>query len=384
MIAKILRIVAPIAVVGAGAAAFVAVKAARPIAVSEAPAVAPTRVRVQAAVQASGPVIVTATGTVAAGAQIDLIPQVGGRIMEIASGLTPGRRFATGDVIARIDPRDYENAVVQARSAVAQAELDVALEVARAEAARAEWTAAGHEGEPPSLAARIPQKAAVEAKLAAARSALELAQTNVGRTRLVAPFPCVVQAESLDVGQVVAPGVAVGRLFGTDRYRVRAALAVHELDLVRIPGLNATVGSTATITQRLADGRSLQLTGVVQRALGELDAETRTAGVLISVDDPYGQASGDLPVLPGAYVDVALEGAALAQALEVPRVALTDGDRVWVAAPDDTLAERRVQVAWGDADRVFVTGGITEGERVVISPLSLPSQGQPVSVEDAP
>jgi RND family efflux transporter MFP subunit len=384
VIAKILRIVAPLAVLGAGAATFVAIKAARPVAVSEPPVVAPTRVRVQPATSASGPVVVTATGTVQAGAQIELVPQVGGRIVEMASGLTPGRRFATGDLIARIDSRDYENAVAQARAAVAQADLEVALEAARADAAKSEWTAAGHEGEPPSLAARGPQRLAVEAKLAAAQSALGLAETNVGRTKLVAPFPCIVAAESLDIGQVVAPGVSVGRLIGTERYRVRAALAVHELDLVKVPGLNASVGSPATITQRLADGRALTLTGVVQRALGELDAETRTAGVLISVDDPYGQTQGDLPVLPGAYVDVALEGSALANALEIPRIALTDGDRVWVAAPDDTLAERRVQVAWGDAERVFVTGGVDEGERIVVSPLSLPSQGQPVSVEATP
>ena len=384
MIAKLLRIAAPLLVLGAGAATFLAVRAARPTALSEAPVAAPARVRVQRAVDAIGPISISATGTVQAGAQIDLIPQVGGRIVAIAPGLTPGRRFATGEVIAKIEARDYENAVVQARATVAQARLDVELEVARAKAAKDEWKAAGHEGEPPSLAAREPHRLAVEAKLNAANSALGLAQTNVARTRLIAPFPCIVQSESLDIGQVVSPGVAIGRLIGTDRFRVRAALPVHELDRVRVPGLNDVTGSAATITQRLADGRTLRLEGTVQRALGELDPETRTAAVLIAVDDPYGQAAGDLPILPGAYVDVSLEGASIAGALQIPRVAVTDGDRVWVAAADDTLAERRVQVAWGDDERVFVTSGLEEGERVVVSPLSLPSQGQPISVEGTP
>ena len=82
--------------------------------------------------------------------------------------------------------------------------------------------------------------------------------------------------------------------------------------------------------------------------------------------------------MPGAYVDVSIEGTTLADTVTIPRTALDGGDRVWVVGPDDELQSRTVRIGWRHADEVVVTGGLEDGARVIVSPLALPIEGMKV------
>jgi RND family efflux transporter MFP subunit len=371
---RALQIGLPIVILLAG---FAAARAMSSMAATASPAdVAPAPLAVQVLTMQSAvhDTVVQASGTMQPAAQIDLVTQVPGRVQAIAPGLTPGARFKEGELIARIDARDYEANVAQARSAVANAELNLALELSRAQQAGREQELLGQASDSP-LARRDPQLTAARAALESAKASLSIAELNAARTRLVAPFDAIVISESLDVGQYIAPGAPVARLIGTSRFRVRVALPVHELALLDIPDLNATEGSPAIVRQRLYDGSSLQVEGFVLRALGELDPQTRTGGVLIAIDDPLGQAGDRIPILPGAFVDVEIRGAYEQPTMKVPRVALDRGENVWIADAEERLQRRAVKVAWGDATHVYVTEGLAEGDRVVVTPMALPVEG---------
>lgn len=342
-----LQILLPLVALGASIGAAQGILTMRQPADHTPPPPAPTPVEVVAVRAAEHPAHVRATGTVQPSAQIDLAPQVSGRVASIAEGLTPGSRFQAGDVIARIDERDFQFAVVQAESQVAQARLNLALEEARGQQADREWKMAGAEGDNP-LAQRQPHLEAARRALSAAEASLSQARLALERTRLVAPFDCLVLSESLDVGQLVGPATPVARLIGTGRFRVRVAVPVHEMGLIRIPGINAEEGSIAHVTQPLADGSSLKMEGRVMKALGELDAETRTAGVLVAVDNPL-DAPG-LPILPNAFVEVIIDGHSSQPTWEVPRQALVEGRYVWTASAEDKLVRREVSSSWGSPE----------------------------------
>jgi hypothetical protein len=119
------------------------------------------------------------------------------------------------------------------------------------------------------------------------------------------------------------------------------------------------------------------------RLLGELDADSRTATLLVAIDHPLDVPEGQTPILPGAYVDVTLQGRTLERMATVPRQALQEGRWVWLASPDDKLIRREVTVGWTDADTAYVSAGLTEGERVITSPLALPVEGMPLAVQPA-
>lgn len=328
---------------------------------------------------------VDATGVVSPARQVSLAPEVSGALVEVSDEAVPGGRFEKGALIARVDPRAYRLAVTSAEATVRKAELDLEVERSRHAAAAREWALLG-EGRPAEeapLALREPQLATAEVAVAAARAALDKAKLDLERTAIRAPWNAVVTTENLEVGQIVGPSAPVIALIGTDQARVEVSLPVDRLPLLEIPGLTGETGSAATIAQTLGDGGVVERRGAVHRLVGQLDPASRTATVLVLVEDPMGEGSG-LPLLPGAFVNLRFDGADREQVVEIPRVALHGGDTVWVAGADDRLARRTVALAWGEQDVVYVRAGLEPGDRVVVSSLSLPIEGMAVRTEAQP
>lgn len=318
---------------------------------------------------------VETTGLVTAAQQVSMVPQVSGALTFVSDQLLPGGRFAKGALMARIDARDYQLAVEQERSRVKQAEVELALEQGRQETARREWQLLGNAGDPPELAARKPQLAATELNLEAARSGLGRAELALSRTSIRAPFNSMVITESADVGQVVGTA-AVATVVGTDRLWVNVSVPVEHLAVLDIPGVSGASGSKAAVIQELGSTQ-IGRAGEVLRLAGQLDPQSRTATLIIAIDDPLNLAAGTepgLPMLPGAFVSVVIEGREMAETVTVPRVALQDNAYVWIAE-DDKLTRRDVTVGWRNGDDIVLTSGLSAGDQVITTPLSFPIEG---------
>ena len=95
------------------------------------------------------------------------------------------------------------------------------------------------------------------------------------------------------------------------------------------------------------------------------------ARLLVTIENPLGQR-GDLPLLLGSFVDVAIGAQPIDNAIRLPRVALRNGRNVYVMNDEDLLEIRDVQIAWTEPDAVLVTNGLQPDERVVTSRISTP------------
>jgi len=321
-----------------------------------------------------------ANGTIEPSRTVRVIPEVSGKVTWVSDAALPGGRLVAGEPLARIDPRDYSLRVEQARAQVRQAELELELERGRVAIAQKEWALLKSDRSPDEapLALRGPQLATVEQSLSSARANLEQAELALSRTRFVVPFNAMVLDEALEVGQVVAPGAAVATLIGTDRFWVTVNLPVEELGAVLLP-TGGSGGSLAVVSQDIGSGRSVVRKGQVEQLRAQLDPQTRTAQLLVAIDAPLDAGSGELPLLPGAYVDVVLEGRSMEGVVRIPRVAVRDGDHVWLAG-SGVLERRAVDIGWKEGDDVFVTSGLSTGDRVITSPLAAPLDGLPVQI----
>lgn len=319
--------------------------------------------------------IVSATGLIAPEREVSVIPEVSGRIVFVSNRLVPGGRFEKGEVMARIDARDYELAVDQQRGLVRSSELELEMEGARQEIALEEWRLLGDGGEPSPLVLRQSQLAAAEMNLSANRSALARAQLGLERTELRAPFNATVLSESIDEGQVVGPQSQVARLIGTDNVRVLLSVRLEDLKLIDVP-IDGEAGSLVLVRQRVGLGRVVERTGRVAYRVEELDSETRRAQILVLVENPM-EADDGLPLLPGAFVDAEVQGRVIEGAIAVPRSAVYDGNTVWVLGVESTLERRTITPMWSDGTFVYVTEGLEDGASLVLSPLVNPVQGAP-------
>ncbi len=325
------------------------------------------------------PIPVRGTGVVKAAQQVSLMPQVSGEIAQTDAKLMPGARYAKGEVLAQIDDRDYQAMVAQSRSNLQRAELELALEEGRTQVAAREWEMLNQNGEPPTdLALRKPQLALAQQNLVAAQTALVQAKLNMQRTRLSAPFNAVVVNENIDLGQVVGPGTLVATLVGTDALWVTVSLPMSEVDVLQFQSRDGQ-GSPARVLHRLANDKVVEHAGVALQLGGALDPQTRLAQVTVSVPNAFDTLEGKAPLLPGAYVEVVFDGLTANRVMRVPRSALHDGERVWLNN-DGKLTARTVAIAGGDADTLIISDGIQPGDELVVSALSLPIEGTPVTV----
>ena len=372
------RILLPTLVVLGAVGGAMAMFAMRPTSVRGEAVVAVAGVEVVVVNKAAITAEVHASGTVIPAREVVLTPEVSGRMVWQSPNLVPGGRVAKGEALLRLDPRDYRLAVQQEKSRVKQAEIDLTLEQGKQEIARQEWERFGDKQreQRAALALRKPQLARVEAQVRSARIGLERARLALERTTVRAPFNALVTSERVETGQLVGPTVQVATLVGTDRFWVTASVPVEHLPtlMLREDG----TGSRAKVALRLGSARSSVREGRALRLAGGLDETTRTARVVIAVERPLDEVDG-VPLLTGSYVDIAIEGKPIEDAVELPREAL-HGDAVWIVDDESKLARREVRVAWRTPRTVIVTAGVEPGARVVTSPLSLPIAGMRVEI----
>ena len=320
-------------------------------------------------------------GTALPRTSIRLVSEVSGKVVSVAESFDVGQIFAKGDVLLKIDSRDYELSLAQARSQVAQAVLRVQIEEKEAEVVRREWQLL-NKGEPTGLQAREPHVAQARAALKAALATEEAAKRNLDRCEIRAPFDGMVARARVRPGQFAALGTPLGELFATDIAEVRLPLSVTDLRFIDLPkpGPTVALGQAPNVT---LSGRGAEWVGRVVRSEGTVDPLNRMVYVVAQITDPYGLANDTVaPLRSGMFVRASIEGRTQENVIVLPRHALRGKDRVWIVS-ENKLTFRTVKVAFADAKQVIVAAGIQPGEQVVVSLLAAVVDGMGVKVREA-
>ena len=213
---------------------------------------------------------IAGNGAVTAQTRIDLVPQVGGRIIRIHPSLRAGGRFEANEILLEIEPIDYELSVIQAESEVAAASRKLEQEKAEADAALEEWAVIQPDEEAPELVARKPQILEAEANVKAAEARVRLAELKLSRTRLSMPFDGRVISIDVDVGEVVLPNISVGMVYSNEVFEIPVPLEFDQLSWIKV-ATDEEAGSDALISVRIA-GELYELTGEVVRIESELNS----------------------------------------------------------------------------------------------------------------
>jgi RND family efflux transporter MFP subunit len=334
--------------------------------------------------RAARPITLAATGVVQPAQSISVVPQVAGRITKVAEEFVPGGRFQAGEIMLTIDSRDYAAAVQEAEARVQQADLELQIERGRGAVAEREWKLIGGDEQSQAqsdLALRKPHLLTAERTVEAAEAGLERANLALSRTRIRAPFNAVVVSENAALGQVVGAAGSIASLVGTDTLWVTVSLPVSDIRSLNIPGVNGEEASKALISQRLAEGSPIQREGRVLRLIGQLEAQTRNAQLLVAIEGAMEPDDTGSILLPGAYVSVTLYGREIADGFSIPRTALRDNELIW-SIEDSRLASKRIKVHGGDQDSIIFTSDFADGTAIITSSIALPVEGMLVKEQE--
>jgi len=317
--------------------------------------------------------------------QTTLVAEVSGRIMEVSPAMEAGAFFEKGDLLLKIDDRDYQTALTNAISEVARAEADYETEKAEAEQARLDWERLGNGGEASSLLLRLPQLARAEAALTSAKAAVEKAKNDLDRTRITAPYNGRSREKLAEVGQFANVGAQLGRVFATDYVEIRLPLSDDQLgkldpDILKYRNGEWENGPAVTVVGDVA-GKERTWQGSLTRLEGVVDDKTRFYYAVARVDDPYGTLlDRDVPLTVGMFVDAIIQGKQIEEVAVIPRSALHPGDEVYFVNNEDRLEIRKVEIISADQTEAIIGSGLTDGDRIATSPLAAPVAGMQLSV----
>jgi RND family efflux transporter MFP subunit len=377
---RIIHFIVTLVFIGIGALVFVVLTATKPKLERTQPAVPKPMVSVARIKTRPQVVIIRGEGTVRPLREIQLVPQVNGKVVFVSRALVNGGEFQKGDVLLRIDPVDYQLAVTLAQARIKDSESKLKVAEEEAAVSREEWQllykADPKNNQIPALVAKEPQLAAAKAKLAADRADLQKAKLNLERTEIKAPFDGRVDEENVDIGQYAAVGQALATLFSINQAEIVVPFEDEDLYWFHVPGFTPgdEAGSVVSVSTRVA-GRESLWPGRVVRAEGKLDESTRMINVVIRVNKPYETKP---PLAAGLFVAVDIEGRTLENATMLPRAALRENNVVWVVDKNGKLTFRKVSVARLTFDAVLVEGGLKNGEMVVVSSLKAVTDGMKV------
>ena len=326
---------------------------------------------------------VTVYGEVRPRVQIDVISEVSGRVTDVSSRFTEGGSVMAGDALLTIEDRDYVVAVSEARARLAARRLELEQALADADVA---WQQLAREVNPSDLALRKPQIAQARAGVQAAELSLSRAESDLSRTKISLPFDARITQTMVDEGQYVGVGRTVASVFSTDVAEVRLPLTDADIAALGVPiGFEAPEGAGLPV-QLSTDvaGATRRWSGQLVRLDASLDPRTRSTFGTVEVADPFDIADGDMPMAPGLFVAAEIEGRTLADVLAIPAAGLRAGGRVFIMNDDDVLEIRSVIVAHATASVAYLSNGINEGDRIIVSPIRNPVAGMALSaIEEA-
>ena len=382
-----LKILLPLAVFVAASLAAAALILSRSGPESRQPEAPVPLVRVQQIELQDLRLTVSSQGTVSPRTVSVLVPEVSGRVIDVSPSFIAGGFFEEGDLLLRIDPYDYQQALVLARADVARAQLRVAQEEAEAEVARDEWSDLGDGGAATPLTLREPQLAEARSTLEAAGAAAKRAERDLERTTIRAPYAGRVREKQVDRGQFVNRGTAVATIYAVDFAEIRLPLPDAELAFIDLPldyrGEGGAANGPEVRLRAEFAGRLHEWSGRIVRTEGEIDPQSRMVHTVARVKDPYarGNEADRPPLAAGMFVEAEILGRTARGVAVLPRSALREGGRVLIVDDDDRMRFRQVEVMRATRGSVIVQAGLASGERVCLSPLAAVTDGMQVRTD---
>ena len=330
---------------------------------------------------------IQAQGTVTPHRDTTMVAEVGGKIIDVSPAFNTGGFIAEGDVLLRIDDRDYQAKLLKAKALLETAESNLAQEKGRVEVARREWErvpkTTRRSKAARDLYLRKPQLEQAQAELLSAQADLRKAGYDLERTIIRAPYDCLIKEKRSDLGQYVAPGTPVVRIFPVDYAEVRLAIPQSRLAYLDLPGVTGFTTEEAPPVDLYTDisGLVTHWPAHLYRTEATLDERSRVLFVVARIDDPYALKVGNQqPLRIGSFVKANILGREMNDLVILPRYVLRAGNQLWVVDEQMRLRNRNVTTLRTQGDEIYVSGGLQEGDLVSLTSFSDALPGMAVRI----
>jgi len=344
---------------------------------------------------------VSSQGTVAPRTQTNLVSEVAGRVVEVSPSFVTGGFFNEGDVLIKLDDQNYRAAVSRAQASVASAKSLLEQEKGQADVAQREWDRMSADQQSriraKELYLRKPQLQEAVARLESAQADLDQAVADLNKTTIIAPYNGLVSSKNTDIGQYVTTGASIAETFAVDYAEVRLPIPETKIAFLDLPSHTSNLTSAdnmesapeVDLVSRIGN-QDYHWTGKLSRTEGVLDTRTRVLFSVVQIADPYNLNSrnsgnnewNDEPLRIGTYVNATIRGRMLEDVIVLPRYTLQANSIIWTADAEGRLRPKTVEVLTINGDDVYISSGLENGDRVILTRLENPLNGSPVQINE--
>lgn len=360
----IIRALVIVALIAAAIVARFTVLAPKPI---------PVRVVVATLGRVEETITNSKAGTVRARRRSHLSPETGGRVVEITH--REGDSVAPGELLLRLDDATQVAQTEHARRSLESAQARHEQMCVTAERNRREYernkTLFAEKVISIDLLDEVESRFNVSVfacetaarNIETERASVALAEAELAKTRMLAPFGGILAEVAVEVGEWITPSPPMLQaptvMDLLDPASIYVSAPMDEVDLALI-----RKGQSVRIT--VDSHRDRSFAGHVVRVAPyvlDIEEQNRTVEIEVEFDDADLAAS----LLPGTSADVEVLLKVNDSCLRVPTSALLRDDHVLVVTADETLVRRKIEAGLRNWEYVEVTSGLEHGDRVVVS-----------------
>jgi len=314
--------------------------------------------------------------------ETELIAQVNGEIVELSDTFLRGGFVKKNQLLARIDPNDYQAALIDAQASMATARAALEKEVAQGKVAEREWKQIT-DTSPTELSLRKPQLAQELARVKAAQASVLRAERNLERTEIRAPYDAMINSRNIGLGSYVGVGTKIGHVLGTATAEIRLPVADNQLAfLVKTESTKQGVNAPVKLIGTYA-GQDIEWQAIITRSEGVIDSKSRMSYLVAEINDPYllnsSSDSSDVPLRFGSYVNAKIMGYDISQATLVPRY-LVVKNKVAILDSESKLHYAVIDIVRQQGSNVVVANGLQDGDQLIVSALDYPVDGMKLAL----
>lgn len=335
--------------------------------------------RLQLITETVGPIqdniVITANGNVNAKWQTEIKSEVNGPITFISDNLLVGASFKKSDVLLKVEPINYRSELSRQKANLALAQEKLVEEEVRSQRALKDWKSLNSNKKASDYTLRKPQLNSAKMNIQAAESDLRVAENNLAKTIVRAPYDGFVVSRLVDLGETIQVGSQLADVFSSEDLELMLPLKNNQIEMI-LESKNKEIKVYDVLNP------TNQWIAKFSRVDQLIDQKSRWRNLFLTINQ-QDNSDKSLPI-KGSFLQAEITLDLDTEFLRINEKSLNIQGEIWLVDEDSLLKKIKPSIAFRNNNYVFLypQSNLDYPVNMVSTPSSTLLEGMKVSQQE--